>query len=221
MAASSTSHSESHDITSKCQFPKRIPHIGINTLEFESGFPEELVEGTLENSFTCSICRGFPRRPAMLDNCGHLFCEPCIKTHFKMREQRGGPFDSVQTAPCPVCMGRFRIGEILTWCAWQKWSQLTYNAKVVKCPFCAIFCSTAFQVDKHQLYECPKRRIVCPVDGCMEEGPADKIENQHFPNCTEKRVYCRKCRLQVRVASRDTHDCVTQLQFALRGIQNN
>ena len=199
------------------EFPKNLPHVHINTLEFEQGFPESCLEGAVDGTSLCVICQGYPRKPTTLDNCGHLFCEPCITKWFEMRAAPHGLFNTIKTAPCPACRSPFQNGEILTWDVWQKWAQLMYNAKVIRCPFDCGFKGTASEVDKHQVRACPNRKIDCPVDGCRVRGPADWIEKEHFPRCPFLRIYCEKCRLPVLASTLSTHDCVTRLQEALHG----
>ena len=113
------------------KFPKRLPNVDVNTSSFEMGFEEELVDGGLDNVSMCAICRGFPRHPANIDKCGHLFCEKCIKKHFTQRATSQHPWITVMVAPCPTCMQPFRMGEILPWTLWQRWAELAYNVHVV------------------------------------------------------------------------------------------
>ena len=199
------------------RFPKNLPHVHINTLEFEQGFDESCLVGAAPSMAICVICRGFPRRPVTLDVCGHLFCEPCINTWFETSGARHNRWGHIMIAPCPTCRTSFQAGEIITWELWQKWAQLTYNAQVVMCPFECGFRGTASEVDHHQVRECAKRKIDCPVDGCRVRGPADYIEKVHFRRCPFLKIYCTKCRLPVRASLFATHDCIGRLQEALTG----
>ena len=116
------------------RFPNRLACIELNTPTFEQGFDEKLVEGGLANHLICRICSFLPRAPATLDACGHLFCERCIKQHFQLRIASQSQSSSAKAAPCPNCRQPFRMCEILTWPAWQRWAQLAFNYSVVKCP---------------------------------------------------------------------------------------
>jgi hypothetical protein len=164
-------------------FPKNLPHIRINKLKFEQGFAERYVEGILDGTYLCSICRSFPRNPTTLDPCGHLVCAPCIKEWYRIRAEAHGLFVTDVTAPCPTCRTPFHRGEILTWELWQKWAQLSYNSKVVHCPFKCGYQGTHEATDEHQVYQCPKRKIHCPAKGCPVRGAAAYIENVHFRRC--------------------------------------
>ena len=199
-------------------FPKLLPHVEINTLDFEQGFAESCLVGAVGGMSLCTICKGFPRRPVTLDACGHLFCEPCLKMWFETRARPHTTWmAATMTAPCPLCRTHFQKGEILTWDIWQKWAQLSYNAQVVRCPFLCGFEGTASRVDEHQVRECSKRKIDCPVDGCPVRGSAEWIEKEHFQRCPGLQVFCAKCRLPVRAAALSTHNCITRLQEALTG----
>ena len=198
-------------------FPKHLPHVDINNMDFEQGFAESCLVGAAPSNSMCTICLGYPRRPVTLDICGHLFCEPCISAWFKTRATQRSMWGVLKTAPCPLCRTSFQAGEVLTWELWQKWAQLTYNAQVVRCPFQCGFQGTAAEVDYHQVRECSKRKIDCPVNGCRVRGPAEYIEKHHFPRCPLLEVYCAKCRLPVRASQIATHDCIARLQDALKG----
>ena len=177
------------DQTHPFPFPKRILHQEVNSLSFEGGFDDRWVVGGLNESvWICGICQGLPRRPTILDGCGHLFCEPCVKKHFRARAQTLQPYLTVQIAPCPMCMKSFRLGEVLTFDLWQRWSQMLYKTKQVKCPFECGFQGSPFEVDDHQVYECSRRRIQCPLEGCNRVDVASVIE-EHFSQCPMLRVF--------------------------------
>ena len=200
------------------RFPKRLACIEVNSVNFEQGYDEQLVESGIPGHLMCSICRGLPRRPATLDGCGHLFCERCIKQHFMLRSAPQAPWLTLKAAPCPSCMQAFRIGEILTWPAWQRWAQLAFNAQVVRCPNGCAFSGTPAQTDDHQAHVCPMRVIACPVDRCKVRGPAGEIEHEHFPTCPLMRVHCLRCNLPVRANKLTTHDCIKHLKSALKSV---
>ena len=112
-------------------------------------------------------------------------------------------------------MQKFMVGEIQTWQAWQRWSQLEFNAHSVRCPIGCPFIGTPAQTNDHQACVCPLRVIGCPVDGCQVRGPAVEIEHQHFPHCPLMRIHCLTCNLPVRVKKFPTQDCVKELKSAL------
>ena len=200
------------------RFPKRLACVEVNTMTFEQGFDEQWVEGGIANHVQCAICQCLPRRPATLDGCGHIFCERCIKQHFVIRSAPQVSWSAMRSAPCPNCRQPFRMGEILTWPAWQRWAQLAFNAQVVHCPYGCPFSGSPAQTDDHQARVCPRRIIACPVEGCQFTGPAAEVEGQHFPTCPLMRVHCRNCRLPVRVSKMAAHDCVRELKAALKSM---
>ena len=197
------------------RFPKRLACLEINLPAFEQGFDEQFVQGVIPSHMQCAICQGLPRRPATLDGCGHLFFERCIKQHFEIRAEAQTPWRTVKAAPCPSCMQKFRVGEILTWPAWQWWSQLAYNVHIVRCQHGCPFIGTPAPTNDNQARVCPLRVIACPVDGCQARRPAVEIEHQHFTHCPLMRIHCPTCNLPVRVKKLATHDCVKDLKSAL------
>ena len=94
----------------------------VHYINFLHGYDLQLVDGGIASHVMCSIWRGMGRRPATLDGCGHLFCERCIKQHLMLRSAPQAPWLTLKAAHCPSCMQAFRIGEILTWPAWQRWA---------------------------------------------------------------------------------------------------
>ena len=198
------------------EFPSFLPHVEMNTTEFEQGLPQEFVVGGVDSTSLCSVCGGYPRHPAALHKCGHLFCEPCIKQWFK-QEGRRKVARASRRAPCPNCRCSFIAGHILSWDQWQVWAQLAYNAKEVMCPWGCGFKGTACEVDDHQVYQCKHRILTCPVDGCFARGEAEWVEKEHFPHCPLLEVFCPTCRLPVRMQQLPSHNCMVRLWDALQG----
>ena len=198
------------------EFPSYLPHVDINTVEFEQGLPQECVVGGADSTSICTVCGGYPRHPATLYKCGHMFCEPCIKQWFK-QEGRRQAARMPRKAPCPNCRRSFVAGQILSWDQWQAWAQLAFNAKEVMCPWGCGFKGTACEVDDHQLYHCKHRTLNCPVDGCFARGEAEWVEHEHFPQCPLLEVFCPTCRLPVRMQQLRSHHCMARLWDALQG----
>ena len=66
-----------------------------------------------------------------------------------------------------------------------------------------------------RVYQSP-HRLLCrtlPI-----HGPASKVEGQHFPTCALMRVHCMNCRLTVPVGKMAAHDCVMELNVALKSM---
>ncbi|KAF0155396.1 MAG: hypothetical protein FD188_3147 [Ignavibacteria bacterium] len=202
-------------------FPKKIATTEINSPDFEAGFDEKNVVGGFPNNyFMCSICEGLPRHPVFLDKCGHLFCEMCMKQHFKINSKLNAPFLTIRAATCPTCKTEFTLGDVLVFDCFQTWAKAIYKTIQVSCPFDCEYKGNPFEVDHHQVFECPLRRIQCPNEGCGEIQPAYMMEADHFPQCPCLRIYCTACKLPVLASERITHDCKSRMNDAIQSTIN-
>ena len=200
------------------ELPPRLPHTCVNKDDFEMGFDEKYIEGGIkQNCFLCAVCQCFPRHPCFLETCGHLYCEICIKKHFQFNKSLQPPFLTIHSAACPVCKERFRLGDVTPNENFQQWALTVYKSIEVKCPQECGFKGNAFQVDDHQVYECPKRPIRCPNSSCTFVASAEVLESTHFAKCPFLRVFCGKCNLPVPANQLQSHDCIRLLQEALAG----
>ena len=198
-------------------FPPRIPHKDINTSDFEVGFDEKYIVGTLPcNSLICSICFAVPRHPITLITCGHLFCEPCALTYLEKAPSARTHNYGRRSVPCPLCRKRYSEENILPFKLFQYWAQNIYNQIVVKCPEDCGFSGAPEAVDDHQVYECAKRPICCPFPGCNYVCEALHMATEHFATCKERRYFCAKCNLPCDSTPDNPHDCISALQEALR-----
>ena len=199
--------------------PPRLPYYLANTLEFESGFDEPYCLDKLTSVWECSVCEGFPRRPAYIDACPHLFCEACLMEVFKeCKEPKDADPRSrhtVQLAPCPNCRRLFSIHQMCPFEHMDQFTQAVIKERQVKCPFHCGFQGNSFEVDEHQVYVCPRRLLQCPNKDCDVIVEAEIMEHVHFPNCTMRRVHCAQCKLSVLATEEESHDCVKRLQSAL------
>ena len=202
-------------------FPPRIPHKDINTNDFEAGFDEKYIVGPLPcNSLICSCCFGIPRHPITLNTCGHMFCESCILINLEKSPGARTHNNGRRSVPCPICRKRYSQENILLFKYFQFWAQNIYNQIVVKCPHDCGFSGTPESVDDHQVYECAQRPICCPFPGCTFVGEAHAVAKEHFQACKERRYYCAKCQLPCQATPENPHDCVFELQEALRSTIN-
>ena len=198
------------------RFNKRLACIEVNSVNFEQGYDEQLVESGIPSHPMCSILRDLPRRPATLDGCGHLFCERCIKQPLVLLSSPQAHWLTLKAASCASCMQAFRIAENLTWPAWQRSAQLAFNAQVLRCHKGCVFSGTTSQILDQQGCICRMRVIAWPIDVCQVRGPAGAIEHEHFPTCPLMRVHCLMCTLSLRVNKLATHDGISDVKSALK-----
>ena len=198
--------------------PEKLPNVEANSAEFESGFDESCMRsGFASNYFMCSICEGFPRHPITLRKCGHLFCELCIKEQFDRNSKVAPPFMTLRNAPCPSCTNRFMLGDIKLFEDFDLWAQGVYKATILNCPYGCGFSGNAFDVDHHQVYQCRRRKVQCPNEGCGHVLPACDMELIHFATCPNLRIHCHDCNLPVLVSEINSHNCVRRMHVAMDG----
>ena len=196
-------------------FPARLPAKDILARRNETGFDEKHVEGGLDTTWMCGICRGLPRRTATLNKCGHIFCEMCIRQHFDMVPHAANVPIHGRGARCPYCRQPYRLTHIRTWTEMHPWSQNAYKARIVRCPNKCGFKGNPFAVDEHEMYLCPLRIISCPNEGCHEEGRALYIELAHFLQCGFLKAFCPVCNLAGLAGEIESHDCIKALRESL------
>ena len=195
------------------KLPKNLPNVDVNNPVFESGFDEEFIETLLpHNIVICGICQGLPRRPASLAQCGHLFCELCLK---RLIDEFMKTHLRYEVIPCPLCRIPFPVYGILTFGQFQFWSQALYKAIQVKCPSGCGFKGNAIDVDNHQVFLCPKRRIKCPNETCQIIMPACDMEERHLQDCPLLLMTCPGCLLTVKKSELTKHNCQQKLAEAV------
>ena len=229
MSSSSSSSSSSIPTSSSTTppstvppLPLRLPHCEANTLNFETGFEDTYCVEKLTNVFTCYICKGYPRRPVFIDNHTHLFCEACLMEHFKYgKDPKDGDPEAqfrVQMAACPICRVKFSFSEMCAFEHMDAFTKAVLKERQVRCPFGCSFVGNSFEVDEHQVYACPRRRLQCPNKDCEEILEAAEMEREHWPTCPKRRVHCMHCKLPVLACEEESHDCVSRLQSAIKSI---
>ena len=198
------------------KLPKNLPNVEVNSENFEVGFDEDLIVGDhSKNAAICSICQALPRHPASLPGCGHLFCDTCLKKYIDERDQ-GHSFGNL--IPCPICRHKFHPYGAMTFGYFQFWSQNLYRSIHLKCPYGCGFESDAMEVDKHQVFTCPKRRIKCPNEGCQIMMKACDMEERHLKDCPQQLMFCSTCFLPVKSSELTSHHCIQKLSEALVGM---
>lgn len=199
----------------KC--PEQLVNVEVNKPEFETGFEEKyVVGGFLSNWYQCSICHGFPRRPATLIKCGHLFCETCLKALFETNTwMHAHAFENYDlTCFCPMCKKEFNRLDVYCFEAFQHWPKCLFLSISIQCPYECGFIGNAVVVDEHQVYHCKNRTVACPHLDCPVQLKAGEIE-KHYLECEFRRVFCKTCKLAVLASQERTHNCVEALQTAL------
>ena len=72
---------------------------------------------------------------------------------------------------------------------------------------CCMYCGAegpAHEIDNHETYKCPKRRVQCPNNCQLFSIPHDLIE-EHLSECPMQLVSCSKCGVQILRNEQETH----------------
>lgn len=193
-------------------FPKYLTYPNVHYLRKNpislQGFPVENSKTPTEsNYFICSICLGIPRKPCYLQECGHLFCEYCIRKLYQTNPK----------ASCPYCKTEFYLSEIISTENFPKWALGVWKSVQTKCTLECGFQADPLAVHHHEIYLCPRRHVKCPNLGCPYIGLIESIE-KHYCECKFVYQLCLHCQLLISRKDFEKHDCVENLKQVLKGI---
>ncbi len=200
------------------KLPMGLPNCEIDEKAYDQGFDDALLlNSKMDGCFICTICLSIPGRPCTIPVCGHLFCETCIETYVGTA---GGAtaFRVVKSGNCPNCKRQFDLQEVRAFEQFQPWEQSVYKSLILGCPLRCLFTGNPFEMDKHQTYECLNRPVKCPNPGCTVRTCFSNMSGGHFSNCDKLMIYCGKCNLPVFKSSLSTHDCLSRMARAVKGI---
>ena len=142
----------------------------------------------------CPICLELVYEP-VLTNCGHLFCQRCVRSQTKcptcrdelrcMRNQRDERKVKGLKVKCPNCEKG---------CKWQGDLGDTAQHRSTNCEMEAILCPTGCKVKilraclKKHAESCPQRAYKCPH--CQFTGTFVFVTTTHFTLCEEFPLAC-------------------------------
>jgi len=182
------------------------------TAELECGFPAENIISTTpveDCPFLCPICKGLPRYPVEIKNCGHLFCRCCI--HQVLRSS--GAYDvTVAIAECPICKKLFSHKDSIDISSSSRCLYNLYNSTDLRCTYGCSHTSSPSGMLEHESWECERRPVRCPNSGCKHQATDTDME-KHLDQCPNRRLYCPQCRLPKRAS--DKHNCVSALRATI------
>ena len=191
--------------------PEFIQSVDAFKEELETGFDESHVIGGIKSNWTmCSFCQGLPRHPISSRKCGHLFCEQCFQMYFARNARPNHDWITYKQTTCPVCKTMLALTDMEVFDLFTPWAKGIYKAIQVKCPYGCEYIGSAFDVDHHQIYKCPKRVITCPNHGCTTNAQADSMK-EHFNTCPMLREYCGQCHLPILKSEMENHECLAHM----------
>ncbi len=174
--------------------------------KFDDGFTNNNVVGGTENlSFSCKICFGLPRNGVELRQCGHTYCESCIKGYMRNLD----PYRLKLTYPCPFCRTDFMDVELINLGKTSMHLLNQYKAIDVRCAYGCGFIGNPIGTVEHEKFICKQRPVACPNAGCTSTMTAGSMD-AHIEVCEHRLIYCALCYLPRLANSR--HDCVEDLR---------
>ena len=183
----------------------------------ETGFdqPHEKLPDDIMTNFICPYCLGIPRDPIFL-TCGHLICLKCGLDALRIQGAQNHTRDKGTWVPCPKCRCIFNAHSLDKVDVWNSWSSNVFNSSNVDCTNGCGFVGPSRKTERHEVYSCRKRKIECPHETCNQALTAEEMCD-HFKLCSERQVYCSKCRLPVPNKELTSHDCIARMHKALDG----
>ena len=166
-----------------------------------------------QSIYTCPCCCGFPRYPAQLHSCGHIYCYICLMdvlNHTHLSVMRG-----ITAAKCPTCREPFTNASITPFESFTKFEQRLFTSIDVTCSFHCGFVGTFKSTAEHEQKRCRLRILQCPNAPCTEIRSAEDMAKSHFFECQHRLVFCPKCGFATPPPDIEEHDC---LQIAIRAV---
>ena len=183
--------------------PNGFPILRSVDQECETGWDtNDVVEFQDKCPFVCSICRGFPRYPIELRECGHIFCYFCIAKVKRSTNETGIRLPK----KCPNCRVYFTKYDIINFEMASAALRSIYSTYEIRCPYQCGYVSSPKAILKHETMDCKYRPVLCTSHGCHTVLPDEQMQ-QHLAECTKRFVHCNKCRLPM-VVNNVNHKCI-------------
>jgi hypothetical protein len=202
------------------RMPARNPDESSVDLTLVSRRPPDDISDTL---WTCPICLGVPRQPALLSTCGHVGCFKCLQRILSINGRALNGWAQKYVVSCPVCRDDFEEKDVKLFPSWHALPKAVFNMIVVECTLGSAtgsekpcrWTGSIGELVIHETFECRLREIRCPNPHCKVTGNEDAVR-EHFLSCPRLIVRCTNCNLPTNWDGRETHHCEVVLKEALR-----
>ena len=195
--------------------------LGVDLADVVNCPAEKYISETL---WTCSICRGIPRKPIMLRTCTHVGCEPCLMEYITAKLRSDDESIEQDGTPCPLCRTPYTDNDLVPYEKWPLLCKAVFEGIKIKCPKTIInlevecnFVGSITEFVNHEQFVCERRWISCPNRGCSFQNIAKTVK-EHFDQCNKLSVYCSACRLPVKWYMRESHRCIADMQIVLQSM---
>nr|QJS39798.1 TNF receptor associated factor 3b [Petromyzon marinus] len=154
------------------------------------GYREHFVQPP-EDKYRCELCR-LPLRDPRQTECGHRFCEPCIR-----------PVLSKATPACPVDNELLQPDQVFR----DNCCRREILALRVHCRNDTAGCKQIVELGKLQehMAVCVHEAVNCPHAGCTERLLRGELVNHVALGCHFRTESCRYCNQQVPLAEKRKH----------------
>ncbi len=199
-------------------FPANLMTSRVNSPDYETGYCKDNCVEVIDSDFMfCPICKGVPRSPIFLPECGHMFCDWCLNIDFYGLDKNQIRTSSSIGKACPLCSTYYTLAELKELMQCELWTIYVFKSIKVKCSNgCDIKPNCPLEMDEHESFRCDLRLLRCPNLGCQVEQPAYMLEAFHFKNCEFYHLYCTKCHLPVRECCMTQHVCFDHINCTLQ-----
>jgi hypothetical protein len=192
------------------------PTTGFDDTQVVKAFPDFMSE----TAYKCPVCLCIPRFPVSLRQCGHMFCEQCIRSVLTTwtTSFQAMPPTRVGEARCPVCRYVFRHIDFVPFDQWPLFARIQWKSIQVQCINMCGFTSDPLTVASHETRLCPKRRFKCLGSRCLFVDSFEVVD-KHCTSCSNIFIYCTQCQFPIQYIARNEHKC-DQAEACARAISS-
>ena len=160
--------------------------------------PIRFSRNPLNSSFhICPICLGTARDPIVASCCGHWYCCYCFMKWFA--------FGTVSM--CANC----RTPNFFTSNRLPINRSIAYNSLRVKCGYDCGKAGTIQAIEKHEVFQCERRKIRCPFPDCSVIAIEADVK-LHMLHCPKQMQFCTTCNLPTQIQDFSSHNCIEKLK---------
>ena len=132
---------------------------------------DRLHNNTLNDHLICPICKKIYWNPQECQECGIIYCEPCLKISLEKNNR------------CPSCRKGAKFGTCKS--LLRRLDALQFKCNNLQCSDIMGYKELPFHI-------CPYDTLYCQIEGCTWKGQRTNFLN-HKQKCPSEVIYCNKC----------------------------